>query len=229
MREDARLGLWSDDELLAALRDAFEGESGAVTVDVAFVERVRRRCRQARRRSLGIRLAAPALVAVALAAMFAGRGLPSGPVASYRADPGRAASSMRLTGPPIELAGFKVPTPEHYTPTTRPCGLRATAVFAVSDGDSACLQGILVSRAELRFPADVRWLAVGPHKAALVHDAARGFTKLAIIFPASTHFRLIVLSAKSMSDRELVWLANRITMPGTRNTRGLSYVSPKRR
>ncbi len=204
------LGPFPEDDLLAALHDALDGESRTVMADGHLLERVSRKCHRARRRGVVVRLAAPLLVVALLAG--AGRASLFPPAPSPGAAPGTSVPSLTLAGPPIRLSGFQVPTPVHYTPTTEPCGLHTHTVYAVSNGGAACLQVLLVSRARLQFPASATWLTVATYKAVLLHDR-NGFTKLTVIVPAHAVFRLIVLSARSMNDKDLVALARSIKLP----------------
>ena len=196
------------EELLAALHDALAAESDTVTVDAEFVDSAIRRCRRgASLRASTVRLAAPLLVvAVLVIGVITGGELR--PASTRLADPNHSAQSVPLTGPAIRLSGFKVPTPVHYTPSEHACGLRTARVYAVSAAGSACLQVSLMPRSPMLIPRGADWVLVGRNRAVLVH---RGdFTRLMVIVPASPRFRLFVVSATSLSDRDLLALARQI-------------------
>jgi hypothetical protein len=204
-----RRSLLTDDTLRDELRAAFADDVSDMVPARSLVTAIKRRHRTYRRRTWTLRLLTPIVVGAAVAGLAAATPR-SGRSADGAASAGRSeAAVLALTGTPVRLSGFTIPTPAHYTSSSSPCGLDSQPVHAAAKGSTACIQVLLESLSELDVPRSASWVLIGPYKAALVHVLGSPYTRLSVFFPEHPGIRVVVISARSVSTADLIAVAGK--------------------
>jgi len=163
-------------------------------------------------------------LAAAAAVLAAGGAYLAGATAG---GPGHALAVARLTGATIRLDGYQFTLPAGYKPTSAPCtapvraGLNGTPVpasAAFAAGAAAhggCVEAVL-SGQDLTPPGWAVPVQVGDHQGYLMSQPREGRTVLYVDLSGAAGPRWLVITAKHLSQIQVVTIATRaLTQPAS--------------